>query len=45
MKATTAYAIAWIMTGLAVSIGLYFTKNADCLWGMFIPCFISTKQS
>jgi hypothetical protein len=42
-----AYAFAWIATGIAVAVGIYFTKDANCLWAMLIPAMISfsTKSS
>jgi len=36
-----AYAMAWLSTGLAVSIAIYITKSATPLWAMLIPTFIS----
>jgi hypothetical protein len=45
MKASTAYAFAWISTGIAVSVALYVTKNANVLWTMLIPTCISFSQS
>lgn len=41
MKVATAYALAWISTGLAVSIGIYITKDVAPLWAMLIPACIS----
>lgn len=36
-----AYAVAWIAVSAAVIVGLYFTKDARCLWAFVIPGFIS----
>jgi hypothetical protein len=41
MKLGTAYACAWISAAIAVVAGLYFTRNANCLWALFISAFIS----
>ena len=41
MKFFTAYACAWIAVSAAVIVGLYLTKNANCLWGFFFPFCIS----
>lgn len=40
MKITTTYAILWIAVSSAVIAGLYFTKNANCLWGFLIPALM-----
>lgn len=40
-----AYGLAWISTAIAVSIGLYYTKSANCLWAMFIPACVSVKSN
>lgn len=40
-----AYGLAWISTAIAVSIGIFYTKSAYCLWAMFIPAGISIKSS
>lgn len=40
-----AYGIAWVATALATSVGIYYTKDADCLWAMLIPMMISIKSS
>ena len=36
----------WISTALAVSVGIYVTKNPKCLWFMLIPMFmrVSTRS-
>ena len=41
LKMSTAYAITWIATAFAVSVGIIVTKNADYLWAMVIPLFLS----
>lgn len=30
-------AAAWIATGIAVSVGIFITGSAWCLWALFIP--------
>jgi len=40
-----AYGMAWIATALATSIGIYYTKDANCLWAMLIPGMISMKSN
>ena len=40
MKKNTVYAIAWLATGIAVSVAIYFTKSATPLLAMLIPAFI-----
>jgi hypothetical protein len=35
------YACAWIATGVAVAVGVYITKNPNCLWALLIPTLIS----
>ena len=37
MKATTAWAIMWIATSIAIIAGMYITKNANCLWAFLLP--------
>ena len=39
-----AYAMMWVAVSVAVSIGLYFTRNIHCLWFMIIPSLVSVKQ-
>jgi len=39
------YSMAWIATALATSIGIYYTKDANCLWAMLIPGMISMKSN
>lgn len=35
-----AYALAWISTATAVSVGIYYTDNPKCLLALFIPALI-----
>jgi len=35
-----AYGIAWLATGIAVSVGIYTTKDATCLWALLFPACI-----
>ena len=39
-----AYAMMWVAVSVAVSIGLYFTRNIHCLWFLIIPLFVSVKH-
>lgn len=39
MKETTAWAIMWIATSVAIIAGMYITKNANCLWAFLLPAF------
>lgn len=43
MKATTAYACAWLATAIAISVGIYITKNANCLWALIFPLGINCR--
>lgn len=45
MNGYTAYACAWIATGIAVVAGVYITKNANCLWAFLIPACIGCSSS
>jgi len=45
MKMTTAYACTWLSTAIAVSFGIYITKNANCLWALLIPACINFSNS
>jgi len=38
-----AYSMTWIATAIATSVGIYYTKDASCLWAMLIPAMISMK--
>ena len=40
MKVTTAYASAWIASGLAISVAVIVTKDASPLWALLIPAFL-----
>ena len=51
MKSTTAVAIIntaiWLSTSIAISVGLYYTKDIRCLWFLLIPslnCFVTTSK-
>ncbi len=33
--------IMWIVSGLAITLGLYFTKNPGCLWAFFFPTAVT----
>lgn len=39
-----AYAMMWVAVSVAVSIGLYYTRNIHCLWFLIIPLFVSVKH-
>ena len=39
-----AYAMAWLSTAIAVSVGIYFTHSALCLWALLIPAFIKVSK-
>jgi hypothetical protein len=41
MKPTTTIAIAWIATSLAVSVAIYITHSAWCLWVFILPGSLS----
>ncbi len=36
-----AYAFCWISVSFAVAVGIYYTKNPNCLWAFLIPACIS----
>jgi hypothetical protein len=38
-----AYGMIWMATAVAVGIGIWITKNPNCLWAMLIPGLISLK--
>lgn len=38
-----AYAMIWLSVSIAVSVGIYFTRNIHCLWFLLVPSFISIK--
>jgi hypothetical protein len=40
-----AYALAWIAVAIGVSVGIYFTKSAWCLWAFIFPLFISITHN
>lgn len=31
--------VKWVSVAAAVSIGIFITKNPNCLWAFFIPVF------
>ena len=37
MNNTVSKVAAWVSTGIAVSVALYFTKNPICLWAFAFP--------
>lgn len=38
-----AYASMWISTAAAVSVGIWVTHSAWCLWAMFIPAMVKAS--
>lgn len=38
-----AYAMCWLATAGATAVGIYYTKDANCLWAMLVPTFVSFK--
>lgn len=42
MKPFTVCAIMWIAVSLGVVTGLYFTKDANCLWTFLLPALVSS---
>lgn len=38
------FACAWLGTAIAVSIGIYLTQSAWCLWALFFPACLRTKS-
>ncbi len=40
MKSYTSYAVMWIAVAIGVIFGLYFTKNANCLWAFLLPVMV-----
>ena len=43
MKFVLAIAAIWVPCAVAVSVGLYFTRDIRCLWFLLIPARISVK--
>lgn len=35
------YAAAWLSTAISISVAIYITHNAKCLWFLLIPGLIS----
>lgn len=29
--------VTWLATALVISVGIYYTRNANCIWGMGFP--------
>lgn len=44
MKTTTAYAITWISTAMAVSTAIVVTGRLVPLWALLIPAMISMSS-
>jgi hypothetical protein len=44
MRITTAYAIAWLATSLAISVGIVVTESLVGLWFFLIPALINLKE-
>jgi hypothetical protein len=40
-----AYGLAWLSTGIAVSVAIWVTKSATPLWAMLIPGCLSISNS
>lgn len=40
-----AYGVAWISTAIAVSIGIYYTKDVNCLWALLLPAYIGISSN
>ena len=38
-----SYAIAWLSTAIAVSVGIYYTRSIHCLWFMIIPAILRVQ--
>lgn len=39
------YSVIWISASAAIIAGLYFTRNANCLWAFFIPAFMKIEHN
>lgn len=39
-----AYVMAWICTAAAVSVGIYYTHEPNCLWFLFIPAMLRVNR-
>ena len=37
------YASMWFATAIAVSVGIYFTHSAWCLWALLLPACSNLK--
>lgn len=40
---TAAIIGIWVVSGLAITVGIYVTHNAHCLWALFIPALITSE--
>ncbi len=40
-----AYAMVWLATAAATGVGLYYTKDPNCLWAMVFPCFVQLSAN
>lgn len=40
-----AYAMVWLSVAIAVSVGIYFTRNIHCLWFLVVPLFVSMEHN
>lgn len=39
-----SYGLAWLSTAIAVSVGIYITGSAWCLWAFLLPASISISS-
>jgi hypothetical protein len=44
MRRNAVYAIAWLSTGIAVSVAIYITNSTTPLLAMLIPTFIMDSK-
>ncbi|MDO5574409.1 MAG: hypothetical protein Q4G60_10595 [bacterium] len=40
-----AFAVMWISVAIAVSVGIYVTKSAGCLWAFAFPAVFYVGNS
>ena len=45
MKVPTAWVFMWFAVAIGVAFGIYFTKNAGCLWAFLIPACVGLTNS
>lgn len=38
------YGLAWLSTALAISVGIYYTHSAWCLWALILLACIGISQ-